>query len=173
MGRRPGVGITVLLLCSALLSGCTVPADNSKPQRSTSAAEADIAKTPGVTARIGRAYDGTTPYLSVNMEVSEEFTGDEAALLDNVLAQVWSQDEYAPEKYVTLGVSGAGRTADTTSAALAGLGLRSMKYAGSAVGLRGADLVARYGKWPGSVPTPSAVPKVGQELVQGTSRAGN
>ncbi|PRB45045.1 hypothetical protein CQ020_01495 [Arthrobacter sp. MYb23] len=167
------MGITVLLLCSALLAGCTVPADNSKPQRSTSAAEADIAKTPGVTARIGRAYDGTTPYLSVNVEVSEAFTGDEAALLDSVLAQVWSQDEYAPEKYVTLRVSGAGRTADTTSAALAGLGLRSMKYAGSAVGLRGADLVARYGEWPGSVPAPSAGPTVGQELVQGTPRAGN
>ncbi len=172
MGRRPGVGITVLLLCSALLAGCTVPADNSKPQRSTSAAEADIAKTPGVTARIGRAYDGTTPYLSVNVEVSEAFTGDEAALLDSVLAQVWSQDEYAPEKYVTLGVSGAGRTAETTSATLAGLGLRSMKYAGSAVGLRGADLVARYGEWPGSVPMPSAVPTVGQELVQGTRSVG-
>ncbi len=172
MGRRPGVGITVLLLCSALLAGCTVPADNSKPQRSTSAAEADIAKTPGVTARIGRAYDGTTPYLSVNVEVSEAFTGDEAALLDSVLAQVWSQDEYAPEKYVTLGVSGAGRTAETTSATLTSLGLSSMKYAGSAVSLIGADLVARYGEWPGSVPTPSAVPTVGQELVQGTPRAG-
>ncbi len=152
MGRRPRVGITVLLLCSALLAGCTVPADNSKPQRSTSAAEADIAKTPGVTARIGRAYDGTTPYLSVNVEVSEAFTGDEAALLDSVLAQVWSQDEYAPEKYVTLRVSGADRTAATTSAALAGLGLSSMKYAGSAVSLIGADLVARFGEWPGSVP---------------------
>ncbi|WP_286179462.1 hypothetical protein [Arthrobacter sp. ISL-95] len=58
----------------------------------------DIAKTPGVTARIGRAYDGPTPYLSVNVELSEAFTGDEAALLDSVLAQVWSQDEYAPEK---------------------------------------------------------------------------
>lgn len=173
MGRRPGVGITTLLLCSALLAGCTVPADNSKPQRSTSEAEADIAKTPGVTARIGRAYDGFTPYLSVNVEVTEGFTGDEAALLDSVLAQVWSQDEYAPEKYVTLGVRGTGPTGATTSAALSSLGISSLKYAGSAVSLIGDDLVARYGKWPSAVPTPSVVPTVGQELVQGTPRAGN
>ncbi|WP_156424656.1 hypothetical protein [Arthrobacter sp. EpRS71] len=166
MARRPRAGITVLLLCSALLAGCTVPDDNSEPHRSTAAAEADIAKTPGVTARIGRAYDGLTPYLSVNVELTEAFTGDEAALLDSVLAQVWSQDEYAPKKYVTLGVSGAGRTAETTSAALTSLGLSSMKYAGSAVSVIGADLVARYGEWPGSVPT------VGQELVQGTPSAG-
>jgi len=162
MRKRPGAGLTILVLCAALLAGCTVPADSSEPRRSTSMAEADIAKTPGVTARIGRAYDGLTPYLSVNVEVTEAFTGDEATLLDHVLAQVWSQDEDAPEKYVTLGVSGPGRTAETTSAALASLGVGSMKYAGSAVSLIGADLVARYGEWPGSVPT------VGQELVPGT-----
>ncbi|MGR0159119.1 hypothetical protein ACUUMC_04295 [Paenarthrobacter nitroguajacolicus] len=147
------MGLIFLLLCAALLSGCTVPEDSSEPRRSTSVAEADIAKTPGVTARIGRAYDGLTPYLSVNVELSEAFTGDEAALLDHVLAQVWSQDEDAPKKYVTLGVSGPGRTAETTSAALASLGISSMKYAGSAVSLIGADLVARYGEWPGPVPT--------------------
>ncbi|VXC67294.1 conserved exported hypothetical protein [Arthrobacter sp. 9V] len=152
MGRRPGVGVGLLLLWGALLAGCTVPADNSEPRRSTSEAEADIAKTPGVTARIGRAYDGFTPYLSVNVELSEAFTGDEAALLDTVLAQVWSQDEDAPEKYVTLGVSGAGHTAETTSAALSSLGISSLKYAGSAVSLIGADLEARYGDWPSAVP---------------------
>ena len=172
------MGIAVLLLCSALLAGCTVPGDNSEPRRSTAEAEAEIAKTPGVTARIGRAYDGFTPYLSVNVELSEAFTGDEAALLDQVLAQVWSQDEDAPEKYVTLGVHGAGHTAATTSAALERLGVGSIEYAGSAVSLMGADLEARYGEWPGSVPSasavpsPSAVPTVGQELVQGTPRAG-
>jgi len=158
--------MTVMLLCAALLAGCTVPGDSSEPRRSTSMAEADIAKTPGVTARIGRAYDGLTPYLSVNVELSEAFAGDEAALLDHVMAQVWSQDEDAPEKYVTLRVSGPGRTAGTTSAALSSLGINSMKYAGSSVSLTGADLVARYGEWPG------AAPMVNQEAIQGTPRAG-
>jgi len=165
MRGRPAAGLTALLLCSALLAGCTVPEDNSKPHRSAAAAENDIAKTSGVTARIGRAYDGLTPYLSVNVEFSEAFTGDEAALLDYVLAQVWSQDEYAPKKYVTLGVNGTGRTAATTSAALTSLGVSSLDYAGSAVSLIGADMVARYGEWPGEVPS------VGQELAQGSRGA--
>ncbi|WP_139244523.1 hypothetical protein [Arthrobacter alpinus] len=133
--------------------------DRSAPHRSTAAAEADLAEIPGVTARIGRAYNGTTPFLSVNVELTAAFTGDESAFLDHLLAQVWSQDEHSPQKFVTLGVTGTGHTQATTSAALNRLGISSSEYASSSLLLKVADLTTRYGDWPGPVPPSTPSPR--------------
>lgn len=149
--------ISFILICTTVLSGCSLAGDRSEPHRSTPAAEADLAEIPGVTARIARAYNGTTPFLSVNVELTSAFTADEAAFLDQLLAQVWSQDEDSPQKFVTLGVTGAGHTEATTSAALNRLGINSSAYASSSLQLKVADLTTRYGDWPGPIPpiTPS------------------
>lgn len=166
-----------VLLASALLSGsltaCALvpnaqrpPVDDSATASSGSARSADDAAASvegiaGVSARIGRGTDGSTPYLSINVELDDTFTAEigapggssrDAVLLDYVLGQVWSQNEVAPADYVTLAVSGAGRTTEGVTAALAEIGISAIPYAGQAVSLKLADLEARYGTWPGEAP---------------------
>lgn len=158
-GSSTRTAIAFILICTAVLSGCSLAGDRSGPHRSIAAAEADLAEIPGVTARIGRAYNGTTPFLSVNVELTAVFTGDETAFLDHLLAQVWSQDEDSPQKFVTLGVTGAGHTQATTSAALTRLGISSSEYASSSLQLKVADLTTRYGDWPGPVPPSTPSPR--------------
>ncbi|WP_157884279.1 hypothetical protein [Arthrobacter alpinus] len=95
----------------------------------------------------------------MNVELTSAFTGDEAAFLDHLLAQVWSQDEDSPQKFVTLGVTGAGHTEATTSAALNRLGINSSEYTSSSLQLKVADLKTLYGDWPGPVPPSTPSPR--------------
>lgn len=102
----------VALLIATVLSGCSlVGALPAVPTaRSVETVEAEVAQIPGVSLRVGEAFNGLTPYLSSSVEVAPEFTGDIATLLDYVLAEVWSQDEVAPEKSVVIGVDAADHT---------------------------------------------------------------
>ncbi|SMQ72504.1 hypothetical protein SAMN06295909_2783 [Plantibacter sp. VKM Ac-1784] len=159
------------MLLSGLLAGCTFmpsaqrpPAGDpspSGPVRSVDESVEAIQAIDGVTARIARANDGSRAYLSVNVELDEAFAAEiaagdgetrDAALLDFVLGQVWSQGEESPERYVTLGVTGAGRDQAAITAALAQIGVSAMPYSGQSVSLKLADLESRYGSWPGAVP---------------------
>lgn len=171
MRRGTVATLIVSMLLGGLLAGCTFlpgtqrpPAGDPPPSgsvRTTDEAVEAIQAIDGVTARIARANDGSRGYLSINLELDETFTAEigagdggtrDAALLDFVLGQVWSQGEKAPERYVTLGVTGAGRDQATVTAALAQIGVSAIPYSGQSVSLKPADLESRYGSWPGAVP---------------------
>ncbi|MBM7795008.1 hypothetical protein [Paenarthrobacter ilicis] len=153
--KHPKAVIAVVLLLATLLSGCSFGPNDSKAHRTTTAAGADLNRIPGVKVRMGRAYDGFTPYLSLNVELGEEFVGGEDALLDSLLAHVWSQDEVSPKDYVTLRVTGPGRTPALTATALSKININAFEYTKTSLSLKGSDLHARYGEWPGPVPSRS------------------
>ncbi|OAN27689.1 hypothetical protein A4X17_07785 [Plantibacter sp. H53] len=161
------VVLTGLLAGCALLPGARRPASTGAPgpsseqARSTDEAIAAIEEVTGVAARISPANDGSTRYLAVNLELDETYDAGvvperranrDAALLDFVLAQVWSQTEDAPERFVTLRVTGAGRDTAWVTDTLTTLGVATIPYGGDVVSLRGVDLDDRYGTWPGEVP---------------------
>ena len=155
MGSRARIALSTSLLACVLglgLVGCTTPAPSpstSSVERSADEAEATLTSIPGVSdARIGPAKDGFTTYMTINIELSDDYSGTDAELLDQVLSQVWSQTEVAPERYAVISVTGAGRTASDVAAALTELDIRSMEYAQSALSMLPADLEARYGTWP-------------------------
>ncbi|KQP57047.1 hypothetical protein [Agreia sp. Leaf283] len=155
MGSRVRVTLSASLLACALglgLVGCitTTPSHStSSVERSADEAEATLKSIPGVfDARIGHAKDGFQTYMSINIELSDDFSGSDTELLDQVLRQVWSQTEVAPERYAVIRVTGAGRTASGVAAALTELDIRSMEYAQTALSMISADLEARYGTWP-------------------------
>jgi hypothetical protein len=173
MSRRPGTAALVAVLIGVVLAGCTVspraprPSAASEgppsrePTRSVEQAAAAVAEVDGATARIGRAYNGTTPYLSISVTLDDTFGPDaavvggstrDAEFLDYVLRQAWSQDEDSPEQFTAIKVAGTGRTVDTVTASLASLGISAFPYAGPFLSLKGEDLVARYGTWPAEVP---------------------
>jgi hypothetical protein len=155
MGSRVRIALSTSLLACALglgLVGCitTTPSHStSSVERSADEAEATLKAIPGVSdARIGPAKDGFQTYMSINIELSDDFSGSDTELLDQVLRQVWSQTEVAPERYTVIRVTGAGRTASGVAAALTELDIRSMEYAQTALSMISADLEARYGTWP-------------------------
>lgn len=153
--RRRAAPIAIAaLLIGTLLAGCSIGGPSAKrtPSRSIETVEADVARIPGVELRVGQAFNGLTPYLAVTVELAPEFTGDVTSLLDYVLAEVWSQDETAPEKSVVLGVDGSGQLGATTIEQLASLGIGAEAYAQSSVSPDVADLDKRYGAWPAAVP---------------------
>lgn len=153
--HRNAAVVVVAVFVATVLSGCTlVSAPPAAPTaRSAETVEAEVAQIPGVSLRVGEAFNGFTPYLSISVEVAPEFTGDIATLLDYVLAEVWSQDEVAPEKSVVIGVDAAGHTGAMTIEELGSLDVGASIYAQSSVTLNLADLERRYGTWPAAAPT--------------------
>jgi hypothetical protein len=79
---------------------------------------------------------------------------DPGALVDYSLAQLASQDEVDRGRFVRFAFDAPGQTVESTIAILATLDIASEQYAGGdSVELSSSDLDARYGSWPGEVPT--------------------
>jgi hypothetical protein len=171
--RRTLVATLASVALAGLLAGCALLPNANRPRsdettdspsgqlRSSDDAVEAIEAVPGVTARISPANDGSTPYLAVNLEFDETFAAAfppddpdrDATFLDFVIAQVWSQTENAPNRFVTLRVTGADRDAAWVTDTLATIDVVTIPFGGQVVSLRGTDLRARYGSWPGEVPT--------------------
>lgn len=153
MASRVRVALAASLLACTLglgLAGCTTPSHSV--ERSADEAEATLESIPGVyDARIGPTKDGFQTYMSINIELSDDFTGSDRDLLDLVLRQVWSQTEVAPERYAVIRVTGAGRTVPDVATALVELDIGWLPYTESSLSMIGDDLEARYGTWPRSL----------------------
>lgn len=150
--------VSVVLL--GLLTACGTAAPTAQrtparsPDRTLAAVEEAVAEIPGADFTAARAWDGTTAYVTATLSATDAFTGDPGALVDYSLAQLASQDEVDRGRFVRFAFDAPGQTVESTIAILATLDIASEQYAGGdSVELSSSDLDARYGSWPGEVPT--------------------
>ena len=156
--RRLIFTIMLALLAATLLASCSLHVPQTRPDaspaRPLSAVHQELDRLPGVSVRnLTVEENGGQPWsthLYADLELEPAFAGQQGALLDYVLALVWSSDEREPTSSIDLALNGPDSWIDA-SATLKELGLDAAFHSFRSV-ITPESMQARYGKWPGPVP---------------------
>ena len=156
------------LLASSALTACSFGARSNgadgpaKAEYSHTEATEAVAQLPGITsAEISTSTEGTPNQVLLLARVSAEagYSASPAELLDYVIRQAWSSTEQKPTTTVRVDLSIEGQELDLVALAdeigLTGTVDASNKY-DSSVHIQVDNVAAKYGAWPGEVPTPPA-----------------
>jgi len=154
---RVGLRVGLVAFLALALSGCGAFAPVSKtPQRTDAVVLQELESIPGVSSvRLFGGVDGLPGYNSAGASLILEpgYVNDRSMLLDYVLKLLWSQNVVEPNTKVMVAI----RSGDATTVPLdlvadaRALGLTNDGPVGFHI--RSGQMLAHYGRWPGTVPT--------------------